>query len=594
MCGFVGIFNKKNNIAINDSLNLIKHRGPDNGSIWSDDYCILGHNRLKIIDLSDDANQPFHYERYHLVFNGEIYNFLELKQHLESKGIVFKTTSDTEVLIASYALYGKKCIDYLEGMFAFAIYDEENKSVFIARDRIGEKPLYYTKQGETLYVASEIKSLLSLKEIKDNLKISFDAILGYFATTYNVPPPFTMYENIYKLEPGYAIEFQNGVLKKYKYWDLSNISPFQGTFKEAVDKLDELLNRSVKNCLIADLPVSTMLSGGVDSSLVTAIASKYKNHIQTFSLGIGEDDPEIQRSLTISNLFNTNHKNTIYDELLLENALKDLEEIVEIYDEPINLFPMIYANYLYKNIKKDTTVCLSGNGADEMFGGYYGYDLFFKKYLLLKIPSFIISLLPVQKTGFLELLSTCYSRKDDENLINISLFSSLFRRIKKFDPLKLFPVFNYLNSYLSDLSEVDIYQKKFFLDLIHNNHAGVAMIADGVPMKHSLELRAPFLNHKIIEFALSLPKEFLIGESLKENKKIVKKLAERYLPKNIIYAKKMGFGYSVNWREVISKKLSNIDCNIPNKNFNEIKIQCKTEIEKLMVFSLQYWVERYG
>lgn len=552
MCGFIGVYNKSLKFDISDSLKLMKHRGPDNTSIYENDYCIVGHNRLSIIDLDEKSNQPFIQDNLILIFNGEIYNYIELRKQLLDRGVKFETKSDTEVVLKYYKIFNKKCVEFFEGMFSFGIYDTKTNSVFVARDRIGEKPLFYHLTNEnTLIISSEIKGIISLIGEKE---ISEKGVFSFLSNSYEVPSPYSIHDSIFKLEPGYSIDFEGNILKKYKYWDLSKIPRYRGSFNDSIEKLNHLLQRSVINTLNSDRKLSIMLSGGVDSSMVSSIGSKYIKELTTYSLGVSDEDEEIKRAYFVSKKLESNHKNVIIPNDLFDNYGTELNRIFNTYDEPFSLIPLTYADILYKKIKEDFTVCLSGNGADEIFGGYYGYNRFFLKFHILSITGRIIKFLKIYKLiKKLERIVFLYGNNDIENLIRSTLYVNISHIIDKHF---LSELESFLREYLVDLKDKSIYKKKFFLDLIYSNNPGVVRMTDGIGMRYSIEIRSPFLNHKIVEFMLSLPDRYIIGIFKNRNKRIVKKLAEKYLPNEIVYAKKMGFGYSVG--------------NIFNEKFNKL------------------------
>lgn len=554
MCGFVGIFARKKHYEIEKALKVLCHRGPDAQSGWSDSYAMLGHTRLKIIDLSDDANQPFERSPFRIIYNGEIYNYVELRKECENAGVKFRTSSDTEVLLAMYELYGEACLGKLEGMFAFIIYNEQSGKVFGARDRIGEKPFYYSLVNGELFAASEIKAILAFMDTTP--AHSREGIMGYLLNTYSVPPPLTAFEGIYRLEPGYCFTFEKGRFEKKKYWDLGDIKPFSGSYSDAVDQLDHLLCNAVRICLAADIPVSTTLSGGVDSSLVTAIAAGLSGKkIKSFALGTSESDPEILRSRRVSEIYDTEHFVTVYDESLMGNALDDIKRIVGVYDEPYSLFAAVYADYLYRDIKRNTTVCLTGNGADEVFGGYRGYPQIAKR--LRRLHPFSPLLRLLRKSPFSarqRILGKIYGARDySTRILNHALYRESHSTGLVLDEFEApEPYKQYLRTYLNDLEGIPPFSRLIFSDLIFSHHHGVVMLADGVPMQYSLELRSPFLNPRVMEFALSLPEHFLIDPKTGENKKILKSVAGRYLPDEVVHAYKYGFGYSIPWEKYVT------------------------------------------
>jgi len=577
MCGIAGIYNysRQNNIDKNLLIrmtDLLKHRGPDDSGYYvggnnnasaygesRDGYVGLGIRRLAIIDL-ETGHQPIHNEdkTIWIVLNGEIYNFKDLRKNLEGKGHRFYTRSDTETIVHLYEEYGVECLNYLEGMFAFALWDDVKKQLFIARDRIGEKPLVYADIEGSFYFSSEIKSILSVPGFQR--RVNYEALHNYFSYIY-VPAPISIFEGIKKLPPAsYMIVSKKGIECIKEYWscDYSKKSYFSSD-KEYMQKYLDLLADSVRKRLISDVPLGVMLSGGVDSSSILEVMVReigVKN-IRTFSVGIkdktGRQDPEFERARSVASKFGAEHQEIIFE----PSKLGILPEILSFYDEPINLFPVVYAYEMMKHIKKYVTVVLSGNGADEIFGGYAGYNQILKRHLIYEIFKWNDAF-AVGRAGFLP--------DRMKRFFQISALPPYKRRAEEFRLGAENIRWNLYNKNLQDLTgniDVGKLMEYWFLkgnpteyldgiinvDLMFYHSHGHTIMPDISGMSNSLEIRAPFLDHKLIEFAAALPRRMKVPRIFNPlyNKYIMKKSMEGRLPSEILYGRKMGFGYAINW-----------------------------------------------
>ena len=557
MCGIVGLASENKNLKkisnrFSKSLDTLKHRGPDNYEIWEskNKKVFLGHTRLSILDISTKANQPFSYrDRYIITFNGEIYNFQELSEILKKKGHKLKTKSDTEILIASYAEWGIDCLNFIEGMFAFAIYDIFSNKIFAARDRSGEKPFFYALKDEIFLFASEIKALLSFelipREINKNSLNNF-LYLGY------IPGSSCMFKNIYKLPPGNFLmyDLDKNFLKIKKYWELPE--PKKKQFKndyEIIRDLDKLLSSSIKQQLKADVPIGILLSGGLDSSLITAIASQYKNEIKTFSISFPnfENFDESNYANYISRSFNTDH----YAFEANNSSASMIPNFVYHFDEPIADTSIFPTWLVFKEVSKVCKVAIGGDGADEIFGGYSHYSRLIK---LKKIARFIplslrIKLSELAKSNldigmkgrnYIRILGTDFNNSIPK--INI-FFDEEYRAI-------LGPFFK--EEYLSNTKEKEHEEiSKDFINTIlkddFNNYLPENILAkvDRASMQNSVEARSPFLNYKLIEYVFkNIPSSKKISH--KGRKIILRSLAKKYLPKDFNYSRKQGFSIPLN------------------------------------------------
>ncbi|MBK9191998.1 MAG: asparagine synthase (glutamine-hydrolyzing) [Crocinitomicaceae bacterium] len=371
MCGILGIW-ARNQKGQNDFLKLphalkkIQHRGPDFQSTKICSNVAFGHTRLSIVDLSNAANQPFTdvTGKYHLIFNGEIYNHADLRKKAIEKGAKFRTVSDTEVLLNLLIEKGEKALDYINGFFAFVFYNEDKNEIIAARDRMGIKPLLYSVTGDAVYFSSELKPLLEFEISKD---IDQTALEYYFAYTY-IPAPFSILSSVKKMMPGEWMKISDGVIEKGNYFRINDRPAFDGSFDLAKNQLSDHLNNSVRLRLLADVPLGCFLSGGLDSSIISAIAKQQKEDLNTFSVGF--DHPYFNESDFAEQMakhIGTKHHRIQFSKNQFTQVIPDF---LNSLDEPFADSSSIAVYLLSQQTKKHVTVALSGDGADELFGGY--------------------------------------------------------------------------------------------------------------------------------------------------------------------------------------------------------------------------------
>ncbi len=577
MCGFLGIVSNKalKFDNFNNALKKISHRGPDNSSTWINEKSniILGHNRLSIIDLSSQGNQPMSYlGRYKIIFNGEIYNYKELKKTLESIGYKFKSNTDTEIILASYDRWKEKCLEYFRGMFAFTIFDEKKNNIFIARDRVGEKPLYYINDRETLYFSSEIKSLLELKI--DIPKINFET-LDYFLTRGFSSNKNTIYQSIKKLPAAHYLNYNiaKDNLEIIRYWKLENDLVNYNQNQNKIEQFDEIIKRIISYQLNTDVSTGVLLSGGIDSSLITSISSLKKNNIKTFNVSFPNNlkYDESKHAKQISNYFQTDHHQIRINRI--DPSI--INTLIDIYDEPFFDSSAIPTLLIFQEIKKYCKVVLGGDGGDEVFGGYKHYNYIIYLEVLSKfIPELFRKIL---KNIILKKDNNHFKGKNWISYLDLNLKENLPIVPKYFDNDEKFQILNkqldsqpnYLNNNLgsSDLVKSLMYEN--FSNYLCDN---LLVKTDMASMNCSVELRSPFLDHKLIEFLFY---NFKTSEKVNFfNRKIfLKKYSSNYFPKNYNYRRKMGFSIPFkewlkedNWKEffydnILSKK------NIFNKKY---------------------------
>ena len=583
MCGIIGIasiYKQSNKIWLTEGRDAMRHRGPDDSGIWwsEDEKIGFGHRRLSIIDLTEQGHQPMrsNCNNIVIVFNGEIYNYLELKKVLINKGHIFRTNTDTEVIIEGYKEWGKDVLEKMIGMFAFAIYDKTNNKIFIARDRVGEKPLFYSYSKNQLCFSSELKGLFKNNEISRN--INHTALDCYLNMGF-VPGEMSIIEGINKLPPAHYIEYDtiNGSKNINRYWNLPSyeiVNHFSED--ELLFNLENLLENSVKKQLIADVPVGILLSGGVDSSLITALAAKNSNKIKTFTVrfpGYKLYDETIHANL-ISNHFNTDHH-----ELDADDASIDLLSILaKQFDEPIVDSSMIPTYLVTKALKNHCTVALGGDGGDELFGGYGHYPRLLKlKQISEKIPSAIRSqisnyLVKGMKTGTkgrnwisafgcdfkneLPLIALYFDKRSRSLLINNNANWKFNAEI----------VWNSRLNYKNDI--IDYATRMDFNNYLPED---ILVKVDRASMLNSVEIRAPFLNHNLIEFAFRNIKPNQKVNS-NERKILLKKLCSKILPSDFDKKRKQGFSIPLNtwlkngpWYNYFEELLLNSNNNLFNK-----------------------------
>jgi asparagine synthase (glutamine-hydrolysing) len=562
MCGIIGIASTEhiyNKLWLSTSLQSLTHRGPDDaGEWWSNDNRIgLAHRRLSIIDLSVMGHQPMHHSKKGLsiVFNGEIYNHVELRNELKKLGHEFQSQNDTEVLLTAYSEWGIDCLNRFNGMFAFALFDAFDQKLFLVRDRAGEKPLFYHQNGNTLFFTSELKALLANPALPRN--ICFGALDYYLSYGY-VPGSNCILKNYNKLPPAHVLSFDltNGNTNIWCYW---KVPEFKNSFaitdiNELLFELEGLLEDSVSRQLIADVPIGILLSGGVDSSLVTAMAVRNSSQVKTFSIGFpghGALD-ETPHSRLIAKYFGTDHT-----ELVAEPMSVDLiAKLAYHFDEPINDSSMIPTWIVSNLVSKYCKVAIGGDGGDELFGGYSVYSnlIKLKKYLRLFPISFrkILSkssdiLLPVGLKGrnFLKNLDMDLERCLP---LQATFFDTNSRmQLMQDYPEHLFVAEEMKRNRIPKIN--DLIQRATRMDFQDYLTEDILVKVDRASMMNSLEVRSPFLDYRIIEFAYEkVPVSLKVNEN--EKKILLKKLVEKILPSEFDKKRKQGFSIPLaKWLE---------------------------------------------
>ena len=543
MCGIVGLHNRRriNPQLIASACNKMKRRGPDHEGLQTiEEEIIFGHVRLSILDLTVGSNQPFSSicGRYTIVFNGEIYNFKEIKSMMESEGCVFRTDGDTEVLLQLYIKKGSACLKYLRGMFAFCIWDSIKRTFFLARDVSGEKPLFYCNNNSAFGFASTLTALMELKVLPN--VIDHNQALHYLHDGYSEGDK-SLITGVRKLEPGTFLEYdiKTGNQNIERYWTIPKYDQDLPSFLLEKDLL-LILEQAVEEQLFADVQTSVLLSGGLDSSLVTALASRIKKNVKTFSVCFTKNkkNDEIKYANKISQYFNTSH-----NVLNVGGAsLSSLIEVCDNIDEPFIDSSMIPTTFLAREVGKYTKVVLGGDGADELFGGYNHYkrlamlDKIHKNRLLRKTLNASVSILNKFESD-----SNSYKWLDIacQNLISTVPKTAVYFR----DPSKWFAL-------KAKIDDKEIKHKNRLLEASmefdFNNYlpSDILVKVDRAMMSASVESRSPFLDKRVIEFAYSrTPLDKKVSKD--GGKVILQNIAKKLLPKDYEFGRKQGFNFNI-------------------------------------------------
>ncbi|MDD3627381.1 MAG: asparagine synthase (glutamine-hydrolyzing) [bacterium] len=563
MCGIFGIIDYNKNYSreiIKAAADTLKHRGPDDEGYLISPPAFLGHRRLSIIDLQT-GHQPISNEdgTITIIFNGEIYNFSDLVKDLREKGHNFKTSSDTEAIIHLYEEKGEEFLTYLRGMFSLAIWDAKKERLILARDRMGQKPLYYSLSQGRIVFASEMKAILTLPDFQKS--IDTDALSLYLSLQY-VPAPLTIFTEIQKLEPAHYLIYEKGELKKIsRYWQARFFPKTEISFNDASEKLVELTRESVRLRMISDVPLGAFLSGGIDSSIIVALMSEFSDRpVKTFTIGFNEPGyDEVNYAKMIADKYKTDH----HEFIVTPNAADIFEDLVYFYNEPYADSSAIPTYYVSKLTREHVTVALNGDGGDESFGGYRRYVAARLFDRISNYPDFIRNslilfgkLLPESKERgtrlsrmkkFLELMKS-NPFNSYRNLINHftdEMLSELLNpEIFMKKPLNDF-LFMFLFKYFEDLdADLNFIDKVIYIDQMTYLPNDLLVKVDIAGMMNSLECRSPFLDHNIVEFAAGLPTEFKVKGNQK--KRILKHAFKKYLPPEILNRSKMGIGVPIN------------------------------------------------
>lgn len=560
MCGIAGAYSLKNKIIeqqwLQNAAIALNKRGPDHQEFTTLGKASLVHARLSVIDTSVAANQPIYDAsgRFAIIFNGEIFNFQSIRKDLEQKGVQFKTHSDTEVLLYAYMHYGAECLHKLNGFFAFAIYDKEEDILFIACDRLGIKPVYYFLEEEFFFFGSELKAILQFPIQKE---INWSAVSLYFQLNY-IPGKTSVFKNVLRLEPGHQIVIRQSKVAIKRWYNIPYRSKVAEqnplTYDEQKKKLVDLMDEAVRLRLISDVPLGAFLSGGIDSSVITALASKYTQQLNTFSIGFEGNDffDETPYANLVAKHFKTNH--TVF-KLKNDDLLQSLHELLDYTDEPFADSSALLVNILSKYTRQHVTVALSGDGGDELFAGYnkhYGewqtrYGGWKAKTIQLLQP--LWEQLPKSRSGKwgnkirqLERFAIGMELPPAERWWRWCCINDL-NYVEQLLPEKVAP----------SITEIIATRQQFSSYIQHggtlndNLLADVSMVlpydmlvkVDRMSMRNSLEVRTPFLDYTVVEYAFSLPVSSKINAQYK--KRIVQDAFKNVLPEELYNRPKRGF-----------------------------------------------------
>jgi len=579
MCGITGFWNLRNDKNEHELTSLVKSmsdemelRGPDSDGIWvaPEQGVGLGHRRLSIIDLSPAGNQPMVSScgRFVIVYNGEIYNADDLRKDLQPRNITFRGYSDTEAILESCVAFGvKKTTEKLIGMYAFALWDTEAKTLSLVRDRLGIKPLYWADFEGTLLFSSELKALVKHPVFKKI--VDYNAVGSYLRHSY-VPAPYSIYQNVYKLRPGEILtRTKNGETQIEAYWSLQEVAQrgqdkqWQGSDEDCLQQLDNLLGDSIKRRMIADVPLGAFLSGGIDSSLVTSLMQANSNQqVRTFSIGFDEQGfNEAHHAKIVAEHLGTDHTELYVTPEIAQSVIPKLPRI---FDEPFADSSQIPTYLVSEMTRKHVTVALSGDGGDELFCGYNRYlvsallgeKIFSCPKMLRYIAATGINalspnmwdmashLIPVNRRPQMfgdrlhKLAKVLRGRKDDLFVRMLSQWDEMEKLIRKGTEIQTLLFDESLSERLPNF-----YDRMQFIDTIMYLPDDILTKVDRASMAVSLEARVPLLDHRVVEFAWSLPHEMKVRNGA--GKWALKELLYRYLPQNIVDRPKMGFGVPV-------------------------------------------------
>ncbi|MBI2050358.1 MAG: asparagine synthase (glutamine-hydrolyzing) [Parcubacteria group bacterium] len=570
MCGING-FNFKDDALIQKMNSITKHRGPDASGVFLSDQWSLGHNRLSIIDLSEKGHQPMVSagKKFVITFNGEIYNFLDIKKELQTKGYSFVSKTDTEVILYAYQEWGPECLQKFNGMFALAILNTESEELFIARDRIGIKPLYYYHKGGQFIFSSEAKAIL---EHDVDAPLNYDALNIYFRLLY-VPSPQTMWQNVFKLEPGhYALVSKAGDVKKACYWEIKN--ELLLTDKEqAKREVSELMHDSVKKRLMSDRPVGVFLSGGIDSTIIAGIMSNMSDKVNTFSIGFEETEEadkynnDFLVARRTAEHFKTKHHEYVVS---ADDVLDTLEKAVYHMDEPISNHIQAVNLLLARHTTEHVKVVLGGDGGDELFGGYERYYYNAIVGTIRRLPGAKLTASILRKSSLRDKLDakpgvdrylSFFAQKED----TISSF------LKSHNDPSVLPV--YMRERFFKTVDVKDFTRQFMRTDIQSWLPDESLLrSDKMSMAHGLEQRVPFLDHQLVELADRIPVAWKLGSKgfgfanvgkHYQGKVILREAMAEYLPDFVRNQPKWGwFSPAAKWlrgsmeplfREVLSE-----------------------------------------
>lgn len=569
MCGISGYYSFHKSISSTNILEMnqaMKHRGPDDEGFWlckegqgvsfsgndstqkikeqfsvlkdADSEIALGFRRLSIIDLSEKGHQPMLSENEQIIitFNGEIYNFKKLRKELESLGHVFRSTSDTEVILKAYEEWGTAAFEKLDGMFAVCIVDLISQKLILARDRMGMKPLFYHQSENGLVWASEIKALLKNEFVK--AEINWNGVYTNFLFQTTLEPQ-TCFQHIFSLEPAsfMTVDLKNQNITKEKFWKLPLPSESISE-EEAVKKIDKLLSESISEQLYADVPVAVMMSGGIDSTLIASKSKAFNADINTYTISYPFSEEEVENAALAAKHFGVSHE---VKEVGDEEALEQLKENIQHFEEPYSSFEVLINAAKYAH-DKNFKVVLSGNGADELFAGY-SHTLKLNRWLFMRNFNFISPFI-FTKDKLSQRVKNYFSQED---MLDFFRQSQISMRPLEAKSLIKQDIYNTIDPDLSKyhLSETKSYSGYFEYDMKYSLSSHHVFRDDLSAMKYSVEFRYPYLSNSLIDYVASLPENIRFNGT--QNKPLLRKTAQKYLPESVLNMPKKGFSFPVNY-----------------------------------------------
>ena len=561
MCGIVGIVRNDGKPVDEELLarmnDAIRHRGPDEDGFYVNGSAGMAMRRLAIIDLKS-GQQPIHNRDRSawIVFNGEIYNYLELREKLEKLGHTFYTNSDTEAIVHAYDQYGTDCPKHLRGMFAFAIWNERTQELFLARDRVGKKPLLYADVNGQLIFGSEFSALLLHPDISREIQ---PEALDYYLSFMAVPAPLTAYKAVRKLEPGHWLRWRNGKIERQRYWEPDFTKKIDISEEEAGERTVEILREAVRVRLMSEVPLGAFLSGGIDSSAVVALMSQESSErVKTFSIGFDEQDfSELHHARRVAEHVGADH----HEFIVRPDAVEVLPMLVEHYGEPYADSSAVPTYYVAKETRKHVTVALNGDGGDESFAGYERYIAMGLTEKYRKIPSFLresvireaVNLIPTDPTkrskikSAQRLLAVVAREKSGRYMhwmstfndeLKAPLYSDFFR-----EQTRGANALGVLDTWFKRANGIGMVDALLLTDQMTYLPNDLLVKVDIATMAVSLEARSPFLDHHVIEFAASLPQNLKLRRLT--GKYLLKKVLRKLLPSENLNRRKMGFGVPI-------------------------------------------------
>lgn len=598
MCGITGFvhFDRDRNASlerIGEMNNIINYRGPDGDGFYVSDNLALGHRRLSIIDLSTGHQPMEEHNRYVIVFNGEIYNYLELRQELIQMGYQFKTQSDTEVILKSYVHWGYECQNKFNGMWAFAIWDKDQKELFVSRDRMGEKPLHYTMYDNSFIFGSELKSLFQYG-VPQKKRLE---LIEIYLTLTNIPAPHTFYKGIFKLLPGHFLIVKDGVVKENKYWGFPNIDEknMLKNKEEIYEQFQYLLNNSIKLRMHCDVPFGAFLSGGLDSSSIVALMSQYSSFpINTFTIGFDDrafDESKLAQD--VATLYHTAH----FRETVVRDDFEDIiDRIAFHFDEPFGDSSAIPTGAVSRFAAEKVKMVLTGDGGDEILSGYKSYQGVKLSSIINRYPISIVRV----ASGINKTMSRIsrgkirYKLNKISDILDSAELDFVPRTANKIAYTELasiklltqqisgkIDIEDYLTEVMNDCSVKDPFYKTMYLHFMHHLPNDYLVKVDRMSMAASLETRIPFLDHRLIEYMVHVDKSVKMQGW--ERKSILRNTIGKHLPDSIMNAPKKGFGVPLrewfkdqSFNTQIEKNLSKVSEILDKKIVQEIIRQNNT------------------